>query len=186
MISEFNTYLGSVDHEFWSRLCREMGTVRSLRKGEEFIVAGTVAKAIGLVKEGSFKYIVYSTDGQERIVGLETVNGFCASWPYCLRGKPSIVTIVANTDSVIYELSAARIVRLAREMPEVEQQINQSIEEVFYTAYDRLVDLYALSPKERYDKLLAECPALFDIFQLKDIASFLNITPVHLSRLRKQ
>ena len=60
-----------------------------------------------------------------------------------------------------------------------------STEEVYTTVYDRYVDLYVKTPQQRYDELVARHPDLFDLFSLKDIASFLNITPTHLSRLRK-
>ena len=51
--------------------------------------------------------------------------------------------------------------------------------------YDRHIDLYSKSPQERYDELLRRDPNLFQLFSLRDIASLLNITPTHLSRLRK-
>lgn len=56
----------------------------------------------------------------------------------------------------------------------------------FYTLYDRHVDLYSKSPQQRYDELLSRDPNLFQLFSLRDIASLLNITPTHLSRLRKK
>lgn len=185
MIKEFNTYLEGIDTEFWSRLCREEGELRTYKKGEEFITIGKVAKYLGLIKSGSAKYIAYTADCDERVVGLETVDGFAASWPFSLRGFPSIVTIAANSDLEMYSLSVAKINELARNDLEVERQIAQANEQLFYTAYERLVSFYIQSPKERYEALLVKCPKIFEIFDLKDIASFLNITPTHLSRLRK-
>lgn len=41
------------------------------------------------------------------------------------------------------------------------------------------------APQQRYDELVSRHPDLFTLFSLKDIASYLNITPTHLSRLRK-
>lgn len=185
MLKEFNTYLDGIDSEFWSRLCREEGDLRNYKKGEEFISIDTVAKHIGLIKSGSVKYIAYNSEMDEKIVGLETVGGFAASWPFCLHGIPSIVTIVANSDLEIYCLSAAKINELANNDIAIERQIAQATEQVFYTAYERLISLYTQSPKERYDALLEKCPKVFEIFDLKDIASYLNVTPQHLSRLRK-
>ena len=185
MIKEFNTYLEGIDYEFWSRLCREKGELRKYRKGEELITINTVAKFIGLVKSGSVKYVGYTADYDEKIVGMETVGGFAASWPFCLRGLPSHVSIIANSDLEIYCLSSSIINELAKNDYELRRQIAHSTEYVFYTAYERLISLYTQSPKERYEDLLEKCPRVFEIFDLKDIASFLNITPVHLSRLRK-
>ena len=185
MIKEFNTYLEGIDREFWSRLCREKGELRKYKKGEEFISINTVAKYIGLINAGFVKYVAYTADYDERIVGLETVGGFAASWPFCLRGLPSLVSIIANSDLEIYCLSSSKINELAKNDIELERQIAHSTEYVFYTAYERLISLYTKSPKERYKDLLEKCPRVFEIFDLKDIASFLNITPVHLSRLKK-
>ena len=184
MIKEFNTYLEKMDSEYWSRLCREYGSIKRYRKGEDIILIGTVAKYIGLIKSGSVKYIAYNFEMEEKVVGLETVGGFAASWPYCLHNIPSVVTIVANSDVEMYCLAVTKINELAKENPEVERQIANSTEQVFYTAYERLISLYTQAPKERYEDLLNKCPRLFDIFSLKDIASYLNITPTHLSRLR--
>ena len=185
MLKDFNTYLDGIDSEFWTRFCREQGELREYKKGEEFITIGMVAKYLGLIKTGSVKYIAYNSDMDEKVVGLETVDGFAASWPDCLHGLPSIVSIVANSDLEIYCLSATKINELAKIDLTLERQIAQATEQVFYTAYDRLVSFYTLSPAERYESLLAKCPKVFEVFDLKDIASYLNITPQHLSRLRK-
>ena len=184
-LKEFNTYLESIDFEFWSRLFREEGELKTYKKGEDFITINTVAKYIGLIKLGSVKYVAYTADGNERIVGLETVGGFAASWPFCLHGLPSVVSIIVNSDLEIYCLSVSKIKEWAKDNQEVERQFVHSTEQVFFTAYDRLISLYTKSAKERYEELMKKCPRLFEIFDLKDIASFLNITPVHLSRLRK-
>lgn len=186
MIKEFNTYLDGIDSELWSRLCHKYGTLKRYSKDEEFITIGRVAEYIGLIKSGSVKYVAYTSIGDEKIVGLETVGGFAASWPFCLNGRPSIVSIIANSDVEMYCLSVSKILELAAENPEIDRKIAQSTEHVFYTAYERLVSLYIQTPKERYDEMLKKCPRIFEIFGLKDIASFLNITPVHLSRLRKK
>ena len=185
MLKDFNTYLEGIDSEFWSRLCREEGELRNYKKGEEFISIGKVAKYIGSIKSGSVKYVAYDTEMNEKIVGLETVDGFAASWPFCLRRIPSLVTIIANSDLEIYCLSASKINELARNDLGLERRIAHSTEHVFYTAYERLISFYTQSPKERYEALLLKCPRVFDIFDLKDIASYLNITPQHLSRLRR-
>ena len=185
MIKEFNTYLEGIDPDFWGDLCRSIGTLKTYKKGEVFIQIGKVARHIGLIKSGSVKYVAYNSEWDEKIVGLETVGGFAASWPFCLHDIPSIVSIVANSDLEIYCLSVTKLNEMAANSLEMERRIAQSTEHVFYTAYERLVDFYIQTPKQRYEDLLQKCPRIFEIFELKDIASFLNITPQHLSRLRK-
>lgn len=184
MIKQFNTYLENIDSDFWYRLCREEGELRNYKKGEEFITINTVGKYFGLIKSGSVKYIAFTVDCDEKIVGLETVNGFAGSWPFFLQNKPAPVSIVANSDLEIYCLSASKIKTLSKNNPELKHQIAQVNEQLFYTAYERLLSFYTQSPKERYEALLKKCPRVFEIFSLKDIASYLNITPTHLSRIK--
>lgn len=185
MLKDFNTYLETIDSKYWSRLCREEGVLRKYKKGDEFISIGKVAKYLGLIKSGSVKYIAYTSDYDEKIVGLETVDGYAASWPYCLHGFPSVVTVKVNSDLEIYCLSISKIIELRKNDVEIDRQIAQANEQLFYTAYDRLLSFHTKSPRERYESLLKRSPKIFEIFDLKDIASFLNITPTHLSRLRK-
>jgi hypothetical protein len=43
-----------------------------------------------------------------------------------------------------------------------------------------------MSPEQRYKKLISERPELLERVSLNMIASFLRITPEHLSRIRKK
>ena len=185
MLREFNLYLKGLDLGFWSKLIQEYGSLRIFNKGEEFVGLGNVAKYVGLIKSGSVKYIAYTSDYDEKIVGLETIGGFAASWPYCLHNRPSVVSIIANSDSEIYCLSVNWINEQSKKNIELKRQIEQATNMVFYNTYERLLSFYIETPKERYDAMLKKCPKIFEIFSLKDISSFLNITPTHLSRLRK-
>ena len=186
MLKEFNTYLNGINYEFWKELCIKHGSVCCVGKGEDFITSGTIAKHIGLITQGSMKYIVYTSDGKEKVIGLETIGGFAASFPFCLHNHPSVVSVVANSDSQLYSISVATITELARTYPGIRSMLEKTLEIVFYDIYNRYVSLYALSPRERYERLLERCPQLFDIFPQKDIASYLNITPQHLRRFKSK
>lgn len=186
MIKEFNTYIEGIPLEFWRDLFREEGQLKNFNKGEFFLNAGEVCKYVGYIESGSFKYVAYTQNGDEKIVGLETVGGFVANWPYCLHKLPSKLSIVANTNSEISCMPVSKIIQRMEEDLNFEKLVNNATDSMFYTIYDRMIDLYTLTPKERYDELLKKCPRIFEIFDLKDIASFLNITPIYLSRIRKK
>ena len=185
MIKEFNTYINGIPLEFWRDLCRTEGELKQLKKGETFLSIGDVCKYLGYIESGSFKYVAYTKNGDEKIVGLETVGGFVANWPYCLQRLPSQLSIISNSDSEISCLPVSKIIKRMDEDLNFDKLVNLATKEMFYTIYDRMIDLYTKTPKERYDKMLHRCPQMFEIFSLKDIASYLNITPTHLSRLRK-
>lgn len=183
--SNFNTYYENIDHDFWRKLCVEQGVLRSYDKNDYFIERGQVGRYIGFVKSGTLKYVAYGADGSESVVGLEFAGEFVADFPFSLYGKKSRVSIVAVTPCEIYCASAKEIGTLMESNAELYRVIAESSMALFDTTYNRYIDLYIKSAKERYDELVEKHEDIFEIFSLKDIASFLNITPTHLSRLRK-
>ena len=87
MHENFNTYYDNIDHSFWRNLCVEEGAICQFSKGEEFISAGEVARYIGYIKSGALKYVAYSADGTEHVVGLEFAGGFVADFPFHCSAK---------------------------------------------------------------------------------------------------
>ena len=183
--SSFNTYYDDIDSDFWRNLCVEKGILRQYDKGELFAEEGRIAKYLGYIKSGSLKYVVNLPDGTERVVGFEFAGGFVADFPFSLYGKKSRVSIVAVTPCEIYCIPTQEISGLMKSDEELYRVIAESSIALFDTTYNRYIDLYIKSAKERYDELIEKHKDIFSIFSLKDIASFLNITPTHLSRLRK-
>ena len=181
----FNTYYENIDSDFWRDLCVEKGVLRHYDKGEMFAEKGRTAKYLGYIKTGALKYVVYAPDGTEKVVGLEIAGEFVADFPFSLYGKKSRVSIVAVTPCEIYCISAREIGTLMKSDAELYRVIAESSMALFDTTYNRYIDFYIKSAKDRYDELVEKHEDIFSIFSLKDIASFLNITPTHLSRLRK-
>lgn len=186
MPSQFNSYIDNIDTDFWQNLCKSCGQLRYYDKGEAFITAGEVGRYIGYVESGALKYVCYSSDGTPHVVGLEFAGHFVCDFPGSLYRQKSRCSIIATVPCEIYCVPSAEVAELMRTDERVRQIIETTTRELFYTLYDRHVDLYSKSPQQRYEELLSRDPNLFQLFSLKDIASLLNITPTHLSRFRKK
>lgn len=185
MPKQFNSYIDNIDTDFWQNLCKSHGILRHYDKGDEFIKAGEVGRYIGYVESGALKYVCYSSDGVPHVVGLEFAGHFVCDFPGSLYRHKSRCSIIATVPCEIYCIPSAYVAKLMRTDENVCQIVEATTREIFYTLYDRYVDLYSKSPQNRYSELLSRDPNLFQLFSLKDIASLLNITPTHLSRLRK-
>lgn len=185
MSSNFNTYYENIDHDFWRKLCVEQGVLRSYDKGDYFIERGQVGRYIGFVKSGTLKYVAYGADGSESVVGLEFAGEFVADFPFSLYGKKSRVSIIAVTPSEIYCISAREVGIRMKSDDELYRVVAETNVALFDTTYNRYINLHVKSAQERYNELIEKYEDIFLYFSLKDIASFLNITPTHLSRLRK-
>lgn len=185
MKENFNTYIAHIEPDFWRDLCVKGGKLCHYERGEEFATVGEVAHYIGYIKSGTMKYVAFSADGTEHVVGMEFGGEFVSDFPFSLSGVKARVSIVAVTPCDIYCFPVHEIVKHMKEDAKVKDIVMRSAEAIFSTVYDRYMDLYCKSPQQRYEELVSRHNDLFALFPLKDIASFLNITPTHLSRLRR-
>ncbi|MDE6270427.1 MAG: Crp/Fnr family transcriptional regulator [Muribaculaceae bacterium] len=182
---DFNTYKESSVVDFWHDLCAREGELRHYDRGDYFFREGEVARYLGFIESGTFKYITFGEDGTEHVMGLEFTGGFVTDFPFSIHGYKARTSVIAASPSDIRCVSVARIRELLAANPSLESIMADSTEAVFGMVYDRYKALYAMTPQERYNDMISRHPDLFSLFSLRDIASFLKITPTHLSRLRK-
>lgn len=185
-MSQFNSYIDNIDTDFWQHLCKSRGKLRHYERGEAFLTAGTVGRYIGYVESGALKYVCHSSDGTPHVVGLEFAGHFVCDFPGSLYQQKSRCSIIATVPCGIYCIPSSEVAEMMESDAGVREIVESTTREIFYTLYDRFTNLYSKSPQERYNELLSQDPNLFQLFSLKDIASLLNITPTHLSRLRKK
>ncbi len=185
MTRNFNTYIENPAVDYLRELCLREGTLRRYERGEAFFSAGSVARYLGYIKSGTLKYVAYGDDGTEHVLGLEFAGEFVTDFPFSLRGQKARTSVIAESPCEIYCVSTAALADRLESDPGFREIVMRGTEAVFSTVYDRYVDLHCKTAQQRYNDLISGYPDLFSLFPLKDIASFLNITPTHLSRLRK-
>lgn len=185
MTDNFNTYIESPVVDYLRKLCLHEGVLRHYNRGEAFFSAGTVARYFGYIESGTLKYVAYSDDGSEHVLGLEFSGEFVSDFPFSLRGQKARSSVITETPCEIYCVSTAELGERLKTDPEFRDIVMTGTEAVFSTVYDRYMDLYCKTAQQRYNNLISKHPDLFSLFPLKDIASFLNVTQTHLSRLRK-
>lgn len=185
MASNFNTYIESPSVEFWRELCLKKGTLRRFDKSEDFFTVGSVARYFGYIKSGTLKYVAYSEDGTEHVLGLEFAGEFVTDFPFSLYGQKARTSVVAETPCEIYCVSTSMLGERIKTDSMLKEMVMVGTEAVFSTVYDRYKDLHVKSAQRRYNDLISKHPDIFSLFPLKDIASLLNVTQTHLSRMRK-
>lgn len=185
-MANFNSYLERMDLDFWREMCREKGTLRHYEPGDCFLEAGSVARYMGYVERGTLKYVATDSRGNGHVFNFEFPGGFVASFPDSIYNRKSKYSVIANSDCDIWCLPIVLLRERLLDDKDFELVIAKTSEHVFGQVYDMLLDSYRVSPKQRYEQLIAQHPEIFESFQLKDVASFLRIIPTHLSRLRKK
>ena len=183
--NHFNTYKQELDLEFLKQYCMEHGEVRTFEQGEAMEKEGETSQWVAYVDSGYFKYMVHnSMGGIERCTGFAFEGEFVANYPFCLNGDLSELTIEAGMPCRVIMIDGKELQHMYDEDTETMRKGMQIIQNLFKMVYDRYLDFYRYSAFERYSKLLSRCPQVVQMLPLKDIASFLNITPSYLSTIR--
>ncbi len=183
MPSQFNSYDQSIDLSAIKDYCREHGRVQHYAKDEIFVQQGTLGRYLGVVESGYFKYTTLSSSGTEVVVGFAFEGEIVADYYNSFHGIPSEVTIITGTDTVVSKIRTADARNIFNTT--FEGNLSALNGTLFSEIYSRHLELYRKTPTERYIDLITLYPQILDIVSLRDIASYLLVTPVYLSRIRK-
>nr|WP_303776604.1 Crp/Fnr family transcriptional regulator [Bacteroides intestinalis] len=183
----FNQYIANIDMDFFKSLCLKHGKIHTYKKKEYLSKENDVFPFWGFIESGVIRYFCTNKfEHKEYNVGFSFPNEFVADYPACLYDMKSELNIQALTTCKVYICSSVILKQLFEETIENQRVARIAAEQLFFQTYTRYLDMYRLTPEERYDKLLERYPEVLQFISLKEIASYLNITPVHMSRIRSK
>ena len=164
---------------------QRIATTASLKKGELFIRAGMVPQKFAFVSSGLFRYFYCNEKGSEFTKGFFTENNFIVSYSAMAQQQPSYFTIEALEDSTLAVIDLRDWKELFNGHPCWTKLLLALLEKGYTKKEARERDLLLLNAEERYRGFLQEYPYLESRIKQHMIASYLGITPVALSRIRK-
>lgn len=164
----------------WSRLAR-----RRVARGAALHAAGVPARSVWWVEHGLLRSFFLDAAGQERNRAFHA-EGQWAGGPPSPRGLPADVAIEALEASVVVELPHAELQRWQAVHPVVQGALLDAQAAQVATLSHREAALLMDSATERYQRFLRDEPALARRLPLVQVASYLGITNVALSRIRRR
>ena len=187
MEKDFNTYKEGLDLEILHRYCMEHGTAETFLRGETLEREGQQSHWLGFIVQGCFKYIVHNdVEQKEYITGFAFTDEFVADFPNCMEHLCANVSIIAQTTSKVYLIDGKELKHLFEMNKYLKEKTSEIYKHLFLQIYSQHLDSYRLTVKERYIQLLHRCPQIVQQINLKDIASFLKVTPTTISKIRKE
>lgn len=162
------------------------GIVKQVSRKEYLIRQNEKYEYVGFVSDGMFRYVRTDSSGKEHIVGYSFAQEFVAEYTSYLCNRPPLVSIQAIKDSTVYLIKYTEIERLWDASPENQRTGRIVAEQLFAMTYRRLIDSYCNTPEERYIDLMNRYPNLKELIPLKEIASFIGVTPETVSSIRKK
>lgn len=183
---QFNEYMERFDFSFFAKVFREKGRMRYYKKGEYFIHKGDRHVYIGFILSGTFRYTCTDNSGNEHIVTYNFDNEPLGNYSAFQKKETAILDVQAVSDSTVYLLSHSEVNDYYNSSVEAQQQGRVLAEELLYVSWNSIISAYKDIPEERYKRLLQRCPNLPNLITLKELASYIMVTPETLSRIRKK
>ncbi len=134
---------------------------------------------------GLMRAYLNSETGKEYNKNIFSPISFVASFTALINKKPSKLTYETLTDCKVYEFDYNKIMNLCETDLSVSLLYSRILERVFIGYEKRNLELLTLDATQRYIKLRKQIPNIDDLIPQYQIASYLSITPIQLSRIRK-
>ena len=177
----------NLDLETLREFCKREGEAVTYRKGDQLEREGDPARWFAFVEGGCFKYVTHGiSDEKEHITWFSFKGEFVVDYPTFLYGRPSQTTIVAMMSSRVLRVTGQQLEQFFDQDKETMKLRAIIAEHILSQFRSRYLDLHCTTARERYDLLMQRCPGIVEHLNLQDIASFLNVTPKTISKIRKE
>lgn len=159
--------------------------VKNFGKNDFICRPGESADEIYFINKGLLRLLITNNAGDDITVHFALENQFLADYSAFILKEKTSYFIQAVEESEIVIIPRAAIEWGYKNLKEGEKMGRLIAEHYFIYQDNRVKDMYARSPKERYDNITEVFPNIHNRVPQHMIASYLGITSVHLSRLKK-
>lgn len=161
-------------------------TITKTFKRQEIVSRpNAVPNEIFFIDKGLIRVLITDPEGTEHTIHFALENQFIADYSNFIQKQPSIYSLQALEETQVVVLPRSAIDWGDKYLTEGQKMGRQIAESYFIYHDNRIKNMYARTPKQRYDIITDVFPNIHNRVPQHMIASYLGITPVHLSRLKK-
>lgn len=155
-------------------------------KGEHVFHQGDLDCFLYVIECGVLKAYYGASDGKERVKSFLLRGDIIGSLKSILTTDGCRLNLVCLDDCSLLKIEFDVLYKESRDDLELSHEIIDFLIEFGLKKETREYEFLCLSPEERYLELLKKTPHLFDLVSQNEIAHYLGITPVGLSRIKKR
>lgn len=167
--------------------------IKEFKKNETIHHNGDIFKSIMLINSGIARSYVIKEDGKDFTWHFHFSNDesknlkniFIVDYASFTHQEPSKMYFEALEDCEVFIMEYESLEKLYNSDIKWQYLGRMIAQDAYYLTHHRTISLLTLTANERLDNLLDECPNIFNLVPHYHIASFLGVSPQHLSRLRK-
>ena len=163
----------------------DISFTRIFKKDELVLEQGKYCNHLWFINEGAVKAYEL-VNGTYRVTHFFTRNSFFTNYYCWVTSNPSDIAFSTVTECELIVTDQKKLMSLCKEHHIFDTIGRKIAERVYVEEFQLRRLLLNCSATDRYEHLESNNPEVFKHFPLKDIASFIGITDVSLSRIRKE
>lgn len=167
----------------WAKVCDIMQFYK-VKKGTRLLDYLRVEHAVRFLGDGIVKCEDHF-NGNSFVYDFRVAPIILSETFSFLNNKPSRITLEAVTDCEFIELPRETFIPLLFSNPDLAKFATIGVANYLGMTHYKLALRRTLNAENRYKQFLREFPLVAKYCELKDISSYLDITPQSLSRIRK-
>jgi CRP-like cAMP-binding protein len=159
---------------------------RTVAEGEALFAGGKTCDVLFFICKGVLKIHSVNEKGMEITHFFYKENQFCTILDSFQAGVYTEVSIAAACSAEVLQISKTNLIALYDQLPFMKGIVDQAIQQGLMEKVRLRNSYLGLAADHQYRLFLAQQPEIALRVAVKDMASFLGITPQSLSRIRKQ
>jgi CRP-like cAMP-binding protein len=157
---------------------------KTLSKKEFLIKEGETLDFLPFINDGLMLNYRVDDSGDRHVLQIRSSGFWLGDLYSFFSGKPTKFNIQAYRETELLMMNHETFDFIMKEYPIYERYFRLGIQNAYVDTLAQIFDLHSLSAEERYLLLIEKIPSLLEDIPHYLIASYLNIKPQSLSRIR--
>ena len=151
-----------------------------------YLKAGNISKRKAYINKGSTRTFTVDAKAREHILFFSFEDWWIADFESYYTQQPAKQYIQAMEDCELLCIPKYDLDKLEDHIPKLKALFEEKRQKMIFATMTNLNEVKSLTPEERYLNLVRKHPHIFQRIPLQYIASYLDIEPPSLSRLRSR
>lgn len=170
----------------FNALFKNEGVTLNKKKGDHVFMQGEVDGSIYHIQSGLLKAYYTSEDGKESVKSFILPNDIIGSLSTALSENNCSFSLICLEPTTLTKIPISILLEYSKKDLEIANSMIDVLLNLSIKKEIREYEFLCLSAEERFTKLMKLQPKLIEKVTQNDLAHYLGVTPVGLSRIKKR